>query len=107
MKLHELAHSGVITIGPSKTLDLAMALMEEHGIRHLPVLEEGRPVGMVSDRDLLASVGGMSSDTRVSCSEGPSLISCAVMHKLGHLALYCARGALSIRYIALTILKSN
>ena len=27
-------------------------LMEEHGIRHIPVQDDGRVVGMISDRDL-------------------------------------------------------
>jgi acetoin utilization protein AcuB len=31
----------------------ARAVMAEHGIRHLPVAEDGRLLGVVSDRDLL------------------------------------------------------
>jgi len=31
----------------------ARRLMAEHGIRHLPILEDGRPVGMLSIRDVL------------------------------------------------------
>jgi acetoin utilization protein AcuB len=40
------------TIGAEQTLATAHALMREHGIRHLPVLHGGKPVGMVSLRDL-------------------------------------------------------
>ena len=32
------------------------AMMEEHGIRHLPVQENGRVVGVVSQRDLLRRI---------------------------------------------------
>jgi acetoin utilization protein AcuB len=40
------------TIGQEQTLDLAHRLFREHGIRHLPVLEGGNLVGLLSARDL-------------------------------------------------------
>jgi acetoin utilization protein AcuB len=40
------------TIGRAQTLAKAHELMRMHGIRHLPVLEGGRVVGVVSQRDL-------------------------------------------------------
>ena len=40
------------TIGHDQSLDRAHALMREHDVRHLPVLEGGRLVGVVSQRDL-------------------------------------------------------
>lgn len=40
------------TIAIERTLSDAHKLMREHGIRHLPVLEGGRLVGTVSQRDL-------------------------------------------------------
>lgn len=57
MPLNRFTRPKVITVGPSDSLDKAIALMEEHQIHHLPVVEEGRPVGMVSDRDILIAVG--------------------------------------------------
>jgi acetoin utilization protein AcuB len=42
----------VHTIGASSSLSEAHRVMNEHSIRHLPVLEAGRLVGMVSQRDL-------------------------------------------------------
>jgi len=42
----------VITASPEEGLKGAWKLLKEHGIRHLPVLEEGRLVGIVTDRDL-------------------------------------------------------
>ena len=32
----------------------AQQTMAEHGIRHMPILKNGRPVGMISNRDILA-----------------------------------------------------
>jgi acetoin utilization protein AcuB len=42
----------VHTIGTKAPLTEAHRLMNDHGIRHLPVLEGGRLVGMLSQRDL-------------------------------------------------------
>jgi acetoin utilization protein AcuB len=34
------------------TVDIASDMMIEHGIHHLPVTDKGKPVGVVSDRDV-------------------------------------------------------
>ena len=44
--------SPVLTVGPEATLEEAYKLLLERGIRHLPVVEEGRLVGIVTDRDI-------------------------------------------------------
>jgi acetoin utilization protein AcuB len=40
------------TIGHNQTLAMAHHMMTDHAIRHLPVLEAGKLVGLLSDRDL-------------------------------------------------------
>jgi acetoin utilization protein AcuB len=42
----------VATLGPQASAAEALGRCREHGIRHLPVVEDGRLVGLVSDRDL-------------------------------------------------------
>lgn len=42
----------VISIGPGDTLEDAHALMTEWNIRHLPVVQENRLIGILSDRDV-------------------------------------------------------
>lgn len=43
------------TIGPDKPLAHALVMMHEGGYRHVPVVEDGRPLGMVSARDALGA----------------------------------------------------
>lgn len=45
--------SPLITIEIDRSAHDASDLMAEHGIRHLPVTQDGRIVGMISVRDLL------------------------------------------------------
>ncbi len=40
------------TVRPSLTLDEAMKLMREHQLRHLPILEGGQLVGILTERDI-------------------------------------------------------
>jgi CBS domain-containing protein len=42
-----------LTVEPDCSLGHALVLMHERGIRHLPVIEGGKPVGMVCARDAL------------------------------------------------------
>jgi acetoin utilization protein AcuB len=42
----------VQTIGDEQPMSVAHRLMREQGIRHLPVLHQGKLVGVVTDRDL-------------------------------------------------------
>ena len=51
----EIMTRNVIGLPPSATLAEARTLMQRHHIRHLPILEESRLVGLVSQRDILAA----------------------------------------------------
>jgi signal-transduction protein with cAMP-binding, CBS, and nucleotidyltransferase domain len=41
------------TIGPDRPFEHALLMMYDGGFRHVPVVENGRPIGMVSARDAL------------------------------------------------------
>lgn len=43
----------VVTVGPDELFGRCLALMDERGSRHLPVLEAGRVIAVISIRDLL------------------------------------------------------
>ncbi len=49
----QLMTGDVLTIAPQTTVNTAMALMTDRRVRHLPVFDEGRLVGMVSIGDLV------------------------------------------------------
>lgn len=44
----------VSTVGLQATMQDAALLMSRHGIRHLPIVDEGRVVNVISERDLFA-----------------------------------------------------
>jgi CBS domain-containing protein len=41
------------TVGPNNTFGHAMTIMHENGFRHLPVVDGGKPIGIVSARSAL------------------------------------------------------
>ena len=48
--------SQVYCVGPEENIQVAMTLMTERHIRHLPILDGGRLVGIVSIGDLVKSL---------------------------------------------------
>ncbi len=57
MSLMRHATHDVVWIAPGRSVDEAISLMEDFEIHHLPVVDHGTVVGMLSDRDLLLMVG--------------------------------------------------
>jgi acetoin utilization protein AcuB len=56
----------IVTLSPDETAGTALALCRERRIRHLPVLKEGRLVGIVSDRDLRSSTPALGDQGRAA-----------------------------------------
>jgi acetoin utilization protein AcuB len=52
MLVRDIMRRPAITVSPETTLQDAYRRMQEHGIRHLPVVDGGRLVGVITDRDL-------------------------------------------------------
>ena len=46
----------VITVGPQSRTRECMALMSQHKIRHLPVVDKGEVLGMISIRDIMDDI---------------------------------------------------
>jgi acetoin utilization protein AcuB len=58
MRLADLMSTDVKKASPSDSADLAWERMRTHGIHHLAVVDGGRVVGLVSERDLGGARGG-------------------------------------------------
>ena len=46
----------VVCVAPDDTVDDCMSLMTEHRVRHLVVVRNGRPIGLLSIGDLVKSI---------------------------------------------------
>ena len=51
--VREIMTATVVTVTPEHTVPQCMELMDKHGFRHLPVVENGTVIGVLSIRDLL------------------------------------------------------
>jgi signal-transduction protein with cAMP-binding, CBS, and nucleotidyltransferase domain len=63
LKVDAFLTSSPESVSPTDTLAFALGKMDAGGYRHLPVVDAGKPVGVISVRDLLRHVTNM-------CHEG-------------------------------------
>ncbi len=86
------AESGVVvnpvTVGPDQKLAIALELMKRHEISGLPVVADGRPVGILTNRDIRFErnldqpVSAMMTRKLITISEGTSVESAKeLLHK--------------------------
>ena len=61
MKVKELMSTKLITVSPEDKLDRVFFLYNFENIRHLPVVEKNKLVGILSDRDLKKILGPKKS----------------------------------------------
>ena len=54
--IREVMETDVVYVEPGQTAEACMALMTDKRIRHLPVLRDGRLVGIISIGDLVKSI---------------------------------------------------
>jgi len=67
MKLNEVFTRNVVTAGPEETLAAVAVRMQEHNVGTVVVVEDRRPVGIITDRDLALALGaqGFSPQAQV------------------------------------------
>ncbi|MET0815049.1 MAG: CBS domain-containing protein [Pseudoxanthomonas sp.] len=54
--VRDIMTADVITVGPNHTVEHCMQVVTEHRIRHLPVIEDGDVIGVISIGDLVKAV---------------------------------------------------
>ncbi len=54
--VEEIMTREVVSVGLAHTIPECMALMNQHGFRHLPVIDRGVVIGVLSVRDLLKEI---------------------------------------------------
>lgn len=72
MKVHELMTKDPAVVAPDQRLGAAIDLMAGRGVRHLPVVERKKLVGVISERDLLEATGWMPE--RYADADGPKVV---------------------------------
>jgi len=70
MRVEELMTNKVFTVEPNDMIDRVFFLIHYEKIRHLPVVEKGKVVGMVSDRDLYKALGPKSNSNSIEATQG-------------------------------------
>jgi CBS domain-containing protein len=68
--VREACSPSVEAVGPDTSLDQAVQLMRSHAVRRLPVVEDGRAVGIVSLGDLAMERDPDSALADISAAEG-------------------------------------
>ena len=53
--VHEIMMGSPVTLGPNDNLDLANNVISLGRIRHIPVVDAGKLVGLISERDLIGA----------------------------------------------------
>ncbi len=77
----------LVTVDPAANLDQAIEMMQENGVRHLPVVRDDKVIGIVSERDLLLHIGkNWTSMMKVGDIMSTNLLSVHINDTLGDVA---------------------
>ena len=69
MRVEELMTSHVFTVEPHDLIDRVFFLIHYEKVRHLPVIEKGKVIGMVSDRDMYKALGPKSNSNAIEANK--------------------------------------
>jgi len=77
MQVSEVMHKGVSTVQISDTIKKVAALMKREDIGAVPVFKNARPVGFVTDRDIVIScvANGRNPDEPISLAMTSDIVS--------------------------------
>ena len=66
MRVEDLMTKKVFTVEPQDMIDRVFFLIHYEKVRHLPVVEKGKVIGIVSDRDLYKALGPKSNSNSIA-----------------------------------------
>lgn len=69
-RLADICSAGIVTVSPDDGTDTALRLMLDSAVRRLPVVEDGRPVGIVSIGDLTSGRDESAADESAALADG-------------------------------------
>ena len=80
MNMSTVMTRDVVVVSPTVTAGVAARMMERMRIRHLPVVEDGRLIGILSDRDLLKRTPDTSCRAAMTTAPVTCLSNASVSH---------------------------
>lgn len=109
MKVGDYATRNVIAVSPSDPIDHAINEMETHGFHHLLVVLHDSVVGMLSDRDILISIGWMLNVERSAprCCGGTTVVGPTRIEQIMKRPVIWLGAGESCRYAAALMLKNK
>lgn len=117
MRVREWMSPDPVTVEPSTSLREARRLLRYYGVRHLPVVERERVVGMLSDRDVRIDDGALDLIAAASAEPGEvtgasrevRLVMSSPVHVIGpeESVEAAARAMLSWRVSALPVVNGD
>ena len=84
-KVHEVMTPNPFAVGEDDSLETIVELMERHRIKRLPVLRDGRMVGIVSRADVMHAMAKLALGTQASADDENSPIRDRILAALGKL----------------------
>ena len=70
MKVKNMMHRGVQFVEPGAKIAAIAAKMQQHDIGAIPVCDNGKPIGMVTDRDITIRALANGKDAAKAYGEG-------------------------------------
>jgi CBS domain-containing protein len=83
LQLKLVMSSPLITVHPSSSVSIVLALMAQKNINHLPVVEDEKLVGIVTEKDIFRYVLHHAGLMEELLAEGPQHVPPQVLEKFG------------------------
>ena len=85
MKFKDLMQPKVFTVAPTDMIDRVFFLIHYEKIRHIPVMDRDKIVGIVSDRDLYKALGPRTSGRGMTDGDGDHSLLYVISRKVRHI----------------------